>query len=106
MQIKRWNLKFEVLKLYIFFGDALSDCHFPKIKTGKKNYQFPNRLLTYVIVHFGPVDTTMRIKVWDDVAMSHSTVTNHSLLAEIEMRCNVIASGNFNFLYNVLSNFD
>ncbi|KAF8109711.1 hypothetical protein N665_0093s0063 [Sinapis alba] len=85
---------------------------FPPVFKFRKNYQFPNRLLSYVMVHLGPVDATilsqMRVEVMDGVATSHCFVTNRSF-EDFEVRFEPflvwIASGNFDIFYNVLSNF-
>ncbi|KAG2273004.1 hypothetical protein Bca52824_067559 [Brassica carinata] len=57
------------------------------VLTGK-SYQFPNRLLSYVMVHLGPVDTTtlspMRVEVLEGVATSYAIVTNRVLLEDLE----------------------
>ncbi|RID64599.1 hypothetical protein BRARA_E03524 [Brassica rapa] len=88
-------------------GDPL-----PVFKTGK-SYQFPNRLLSYVMVHLGPVDTTtlspMRVEVLDGVATSYAIVTNRVLLEDLEVRfessLDLIVGGNFYIFHNALSNF-
>jgi len=88
-------------------GDPL-----PVFKTGK-SYQFPNRLLSYVMVHLGPVDTTtlspMRVEVLEGVATSYAIVTNRVLLEDLEVRfessLDLIVGGNFYIFHNVLSNF-
>jgi len=82
------------------------------VLTGK-SYQFPNRLLSYVMVHLGPVDTTtlspMRVEVLEGVATSYAIVTNRVLLEDLEVRfessLDLIVGGNFYIFHNVLSNF-
>lgn len=88
-------------------GDTLLD-----FKTRIKN-QIPSRLLSCVKVYLGPVDAatffTRRVEVLDCAAISQVNVINRSLFQEFEVRfmsfIDRIVSGNFDILYNVLSNF-
>ncbi|KAL0741990.1 hypothetical protein Bca4012_083503 [Brassica carinata] len=82
------------------------------VKT-EKNYQYPNRLLSYVMVHLGPVDATILtqtgVEFLDCVATPHIIVTNRLSFADSEEQfesfTDWIASDIFSILHNDLSNF-
>ena len=85
------------------------DDPFPVSKTGK-SYSFPNRLLSYRMVHLGPVDTTtsitMIVEVLEHVSKSRVTVAILKF-RRLEGRSNffmiVFACGTFVNTFNVIS---
>ncbi|WZZ53991.1 hypothetical protein YC2023_054098 [Brassica napus] len=85
------------------------DDPFPVSKTGK-SYSFPNRLLSYRMVHLGPVDTTtsitMIVEVLEHVSKSRVTVAILKF-RRLEGRSNffmiVFACGTFVNPFNVIS---